>query len=291
MQITFTLEAALDPAKSQIASIRGRITLLTSELDMAVKPNYEVLKWLVPHEYNTGVQSDHISRRATGTYQWFLDSSDYQTWISTEGKVLFCHGSLGVGKSVLASTVIASLQESQVSTNDVAVCYFYFSGMRAEVQSIDHAVRAMLWQLVHNMPTIPKPVVDLLERHETEGTRPATDEVREAFCAVASCFSRLFVVIDALNEYRSPDDCQEDILSLILGLQVETGANMFLTSRSMPQPREMFLDQRLTIFRASDKDIEQSVRQSIHRSLSRLAFGRLCEDNIVDQIVSAAEGV
>ncbi|KAF2998055.1 hypothetical protein E8E14_005493 [Neopestalotiopsis sp. 37M] len=248
----------------EITELRERVSSITSALDAAItEPNREILEWLVPNEHNTTMQSEYFSKRATGTYQWFLDSPDYQTWSSTKGKIFFCHGGLGVGKSVLASTVIASLQESYISTTGVAVCYFYFSDKVAWKKTFDHVMLAMIWQLVRYMSAIPKPIVDIFKRHQTVGGRPSSDEVRGAFCTVASTVSRLFIVIDAVNDYRSSADCHEDNLSTLLSLQAEVGANLFLTSRAIPHIAEPFLGHRWTIFRASDDDIAQSVRQIV----------------------------
>ncbi|KAF7526041.1 hypothetical protein G7054_g10898 [Neopestalotiopsis clavispora] len=278
--------------RREIDELRERISSISSALDAAItEPNREILDWLVPHEYTTGKQSKYISKRATGTYQWFLDSPDYQTWNSTKGNTLFCHGGLGVGKSVLASTVIASLQERSVSENGTVVCYFYYAASRADEQSIIHVLLAMLWQLVYHMTSIPEPVMDIFHQAKTLDGRPSFNEARGAFCDVASGFSRLFIVIDAVDGYQSSGNGLGDIMSALLSLQTEVGANMFLTSRTIPRIVELSPGYRWIKFRPSDRDIAQFVEESVLRLPDHVKLSSSRRDEVINKIVRDADGV
>ncbi|ETS84555.1 hypothetical protein PFICI_02580 [Pestalotiopsis fici W106-1] len=277
---------------NEVAQVRERITSIIYALDEAItRPNCEVLDWLVPNEYNTKVQSDHMSKRATGTYQWFLDSPDYETWTNRKGEKLFYYGDIGVGKSVLASTVIASLQESYILADNVATCYFYCDSIRTKEQSVDHVILAMLWLLLRRMPTMPQPVWDLFKRHEKEYTRPTSDEAHEAFCSVASSFSKVFIIIDGLDDCRLSEGCHKDTMTALLNLQAQAGANMLVTSRTMPRITEASSGHHWVEFRASDEDIAQFVRASKNRIPKSVWSKSSFKSKIVRNTVRDANGV
>src|ERR1700733_3943383 len=54
-------------------------------------------------------QNDFIARRQEGTGQWLLDSGEYQTWLQSAKKTLFCPGIPGAGKTILAAIAIDNL--------------------------------------------------------------------------------------------------------------------------------------------------------------------------------------
>ena len=64
----------------------------------------EILRWLSPLEPNNrhqGVRTDRLD----GVGDWFLETSEFREWRSSEGRtdkaVLFCSGNPGVGKTYL----------------------------------------------------------------------------------------------------------------------------------------------------------------------------------------------
>jgi len=65
----------------------------------------QVLDWLTPINYGPQ-QSDFINRQQPGTGQWLLDSEEFQTWLNTDKKTLFCPGIPGAGKTTLTSIVV-----------------------------------------------------------------------------------------------------------------------------------------------------------------------------------------
>jgi hypothetical protein len=67
-----------------------------------------ILDWLTTIDY-APQQNDFINQRQAGTGQWFLDSAEYQAWLKTDKRILFCPGIPGAGKTILTSIVIDDL--------------------------------------------------------------------------------------------------------------------------------------------------------------------------------------
>lgn len=51
----------------------------------------DVIDWLCPLDFFPK-HNDALSRRQEGTGQWFLESSDFCSWLNTAGKVIWCPG-------------------------------------------------------------------------------------------------------------------------------------------------------------------------------------------------------
>lgn len=62
------------------------------------------LNWLTSVDYSSQ-QSDYLKRRQSGTGQWLLESRNFQNWLNSGKKTLFCPGIPGAGKTILSSVV------------------------------------------------------------------------------------------------------------------------------------------------------------------------------------------
>jgi hypothetical protein len=58
-------------------------------------------------------------------------------------------------------------------------------------------------------------------------------------------YSRIFIIIDALDECQVSGGCRAKFLSEIFGLQANCGLNLFATSRPIPEFKEKFKESKL----------------------------------------------
>jgi hypothetical protein len=100
-------------------------------------------------------------------------------------------------------------------------------------------------------------VKDLYDRHKITQTRPSSDEISRALQSMAVVYSRVFIIVDALDECQISDGCRTRLLSKILNLQVRNGANIFATSRFIPDITEKFQGSISLEIRASDEDMQR----------------------------------
>jgi hypothetical protein len=83
-------------------------------------------------------------------------------------------------------------------------------------------------------------------------------------------FSKVVIIVDALDECQVSDGCRTTFLMEILSLQTKTGANLFTTSRFIPEITESFRDSIKLEIRAHDEDVRQYLDGRISQSRQKL---------------------
>ena len=97
---------------------------------------------------------DRVSKRVSGTCEWFLEDSRFLEWRdSKNSRLLWVSAGPGCGKSVLAKALI---DERKVCTKTTAstVCYFFFKDGQEQRTSGANALSALLHQLFEDTDLI-----------------------------------------------------------------------------------------------------------------------------------------
>jgi hypothetical protein len=249
-----------------------------------------ILQWLTPVDY-AAQQSDFIGRRQEGTGQWLLDSAQFKAWLETDKQTLFCPGIPGAGKTILTSIVVDELTTRFSDDLAIGIAYIYCNFRRQDEQKIDDLLAILLKQLAKGQPSLAGTIKDLYNRHKTEQRRPSLDEISRSLQAVTILYSRVFIIVDALDECQTYNGCRTRFLSEIFGLQTKTGANLFMTSRFIPEIIEKFNKGMQLEIRASNED----VRRYLDGHMSQLPIFLLnkpkLQEEITTEIVKAVEGM
>lgn len=192
-----------------------------------------ILDWLTPIDY-AAQQADFISQRQPDTGIWFLDSLEYRSWVDTKNQTLFCLGILGAGKTILSSIVVDDLFARFQDDIGVGIAYIYCKFRRQSEQAVTDITLSLLKQLAQGRPSLPNTVKDLYERYEQDRRRPSNDEVSGALGIVISFYSRVFVIIDALDECQVSSSTRSKLISDIFNIQQKHETNFLATSRFIP---------------------------------------------------------
>ncbi|KAK6337487.1 hypothetical protein TWF730_002886 [Orbilia blumenaviensis] len=201
--------------------------------------DHKILNWLAPFDYSLQ-QSDYFKRRQPGTGQWLLDSEEYQDWIEQKA-VLFCPGIPGAGKTLITSIVVNDLRTRFFGDSTTATAYIYCNFNRKAEQETDRLLANLLKQLTWNYPSLPDSVRKLYDRYTKHGTeRPQLRDIIEVLHSISSAFSRVFFVVDALDECESPSAWQAEFLSELFALHRKYGLNIFATSRPIQKVIDKF---------------------------------------------------
>jgi Cdc6-like AAA superfamily ATPase len=253
------------------------------------KEDLEILNWLTPIDYGPQ-HSDFLKRRQPGTGQWLLDSVKYQAWLNTAKQTLFCPGIPGAGKTILTSIVVDNLC-NRFHDAAVGIAYVYCNFRRKDEQKIDALLASLLKQLAQSQVSLPGSVKDLYDRHKKKQTRPSSDEISIVLQSTAGSYSRVFIIVDALDECQVSDACRTKLLSEIFSLQAKHGANLFTTSRFIPEITEKFQSSISLEIRASIED----VRRYLDGCMSQLPEFVRCnhdlQEEIKVEIVKAVDGM
>jgi len=210
---------------------------------------------------------------------------------------LFCHGFPGAGKTIITSIVINYLQtdiqkhSKQNQEENFAIAFVYCDFQQRAQQKPVGILASLLKQLIQKLPSVPESVKLLHKEHKnnTSASCPNTD-ISKALQSVASDYARVFIVIDALDEFQD----SKSLLPEIFKLQSNTGANLFITSRpekdiqkefqgSIPleirarhEDLKKYIDRRtldLDIFQDEDKELKEEIRVKIKNKVTDAVNG------------------
>ncbi|KAL6897202.1 ankyrin repeat-containing domain protein [Trichoderma evansii] len=216
----------------------------------------EILNWLTPIDF-APQQSDYIRIRQPGTCHWFLASDKYLSFIKSDKQTLFCPGAPGAGKTIMSAAVIDDLLYTQYKDDaSVGIAYLYCDFRRHYEQKTQDLVESLLKQLVQKQTTIPECVQALYKECRKELRRPSLDEVSEALRTVSSIYSKVFILIDALDECQDTGGCRKNFLSRIFKLQTERNINIFATSRYIQDIVDAFHQSICFDISAKDEDVQ-----------------------------------
>ncbi|KAK6338530.1 hypothetical protein TWF730_002593 [Orbilia blumenaviensis] len=249
----------------------------------------KILKWLTSVEYNRQ-HHDITQKRRSGTGQWLLDSDQYHEWFQNRKRILFCKGIPGGGKTFITSIVIDHLLQLD-SYSAIGVAYIYFDYKRNYEQTIYNLLASLLKQLAHRRRPFPEHVKRMYDRHESNKTWPSTNDIIEALRCVATEYSRVFVVVDALDECQVSDYCRNNFLSAIFELYTECEINIFASSRDIEEITERFKLQGSMVLeiRAHAEDVRSYLNHQINQSQNEML--QKDHETIVARIVEAVDGM
>ncbi|KAI9773365.1 MAG: hypothetical protein M1840_007580 [Geoglossum simile] len=251
-----------------------------------------ILEWLTPIDY-TPRQNDYIKRRQPGTGQWLLDSSEFQKWFKQKKPTLFCPGMPGAGKTIITSIVVEYLQTEFVNDTGVGVVYIYCSYQPQQEQKPEDLLLSILKQLAQKRPAMPPDIKCLHEHHKTDRIRPAFDEIVKVLHSTIKLFSRVFVIIDALDEYYAlNNEGLKRLLSGVFSLQHQSQLSLLATSRSVAEITSQFEGCISKEIQAQDDDVLRYVNEQIPQLLrSHISRHPDVQIAIRGAIVKAASGM
>lgn len=252
--------------------------------------NQAIVDWLSPIDY-APQQNDFISRRETGTGQWLLDSHEFNLWLSKSNLTLFCPGIPGAGKTIITSAVIDHLQNKYLNDTTTGIAYLYCNFKRQNEQKPTDLFLNLLKQLILGQPFMPEAVKDIYHRHKDKRTRPLFEEVSKVLQSVISEFGRSFIIIDALDEYRSEDGGRNSFISEVLAVQNKTNANIFATSRFNSDIEKDLKGSVSLEIRARPDDVLKYLEGHILQLPSFVSRNMLLQDEIMTTIVQAVDGI
>jgi Cdc6-like AAA superfamily ATPase len=250
-----------------------------------------VADWLTPIDYTTQ-QSDSINRRQEGTGLWLLNSTEFQEWVNHGKKTLFCPGIPGAGKTIMSSIVVDHLNANFGNDTGVGIAYVYCS-YQSQKQEPEDLLMSLLKQLTEGRPSVPENVKSLYDHHRDKQSRPSFNEIVKTLHSTIQLYSRVFIVIDALDEYHvSNNEGLNRLLSEVFSLQDQTGVNLFATSRSISEITSQFDGCICKEIRAQDSDILRYINGRIPKLLrSHISKYPQVQDTIRNDILKAVDGM
>lgn len=255
------------------------------------------LAWLSSLDHDAK-QVDFFSRVQEGTGKWLLASAEFKNWLSLNGladrnlepqtaeehRTLFCPGIPGAGKTFLSSIVINHLQQL-LRPDDVALAFF-FCNFREKV-TLNEMLGSLLKQLVRQQSSIPQCLVDSFNNR----ARITTSGFMTCLKSMFSTFSKVFIVIDALDECHLPDNLRTTFLSELRALQENFNLRVFATSRDDQGIPALFEGCTTLKVRASPDDVKRFLAGRVGVLPAFVQKRSDLQEEIITQISKSIDGM
>lgn len=281
-----------DDARDLRARITSTITVLkalSESLERDQQARRELCHWLSPLDF-PAQQRGIYSPLQPGSGQWLLQSERFRRWLDSEGGVLLCPGDPGAGKTVLASIVINHLW-NRVPKDGIGVAYIYCDYLKHGEQSPINLVGSLLRQLAEQQNPISGSLKNYYDEHRRSNTNPSPERAFEVLKADCGIWSRIYIIIDALDECSEKDATRQIVVKGLLSLQCSKRINILVTSRPIPSILCNFeLWERLEI-RADSEDIHRYLLGQMDRFSKRILAEKDLHAKIINRIIDAADGM
>jgi hypothetical protein len=177
----------------------------------------------------------------------------------------------------------------ETQNKDIGVACIYLNHKETEIQTPSNLLSGLWRQLVVGSEIGPA-VEKLYKQHLERRTAPSLGEVRDILRTVITRFSKVYIVVDAVDEY--PEDPRRILLNYLA--QLGPKVNLMLTSRPHINPDISLPTVRTLELRANTKDIHRYVDAHIKMSsrLSKHVQNRpQLRDEILSKINSSVDGM
>jgi Cdc6-like AAA superfamily ATPase len=204
---------------------------------------------------------------------------------------LFCPGIPGAGKTILTSIVIDELTARFSDDPTIGIAYIYCNFRQKDRQKAQDLLASLLKQLSEERSSLPESVKSLYDKHEKKRTRPSLDEISGTLQSVAAAYSRVFIIVDALDECQTSDGCRQSFLSSLFNFQEKCGANLFTTSRHIASIEKEFEGNPILDIRASEEDVRRYLESHMFRLPGFVVRSIELQEEIKSNIVKAVDGM
>ncbi|KAJ7266837.1 ankyrin repeat-containing domain protein [Mycena rebaudengoi] len=260
-----------------------------AETEHATAERRKIIEWMSLLNFFQR-HADISCARQEGTGLWLLEEAKFKDWVSRTGATFWCYGMPGAGKTVLSSTVVDYLREKSPSPN-VGVACAYLNHKETDMQTPKNILAGLWRQLIFGKPILPGSLAHgLHHKHDEKGTRPSVDEMHALLSSAVTDYSKVYIVIDALDEY--PEMQRHILLKHLAALRPEV--NLLLTSRPHITPNIFFPNSPALEIRATEEDIRRYLDAQIENSfrLSKHVQSRPeLRQEIENQIISNVDGM
>ena len=284
------INGELESIQTTQNDVRGRIEELHGRQDTeeALRRRQRILDWLTPIDH-AAQQRDAISRRQSGTGGWLLNSQTYQDWLSVSNRTLFCPGIPGAGKTIFASIINADLWERYHDDPTVGLAHIFCNYRRHDEQGLVALLSGLLRQLVEKQGSLPTPVEDLYKSHMGDSNRVQT--TASTLHVVAASFSKVFIVIDGLDECSTSEGCRTALISTLQTLQTKCHVNLLCTSRFIPEITERFKTAYQLEIQADENDVRTYINENMYQLPGFVRKSAELQELTIQKIVNAVRGM
>ncbi|KAM6529613.1 hypothetical protein FALCPG4_007743 [Fusarium falciforme] len=283
-EVLNSIQGSLNRVLSTANETRDAIVTITSDTHLA-----RVERWLSPPDYSTNAKLAR-KRRHAGTGTWLLDSPAFQEWKLGARRHLWLYGLAGCGKTVLSTTILDNLP--QTDTRTTLAFFFDFGDPRK--QTLETLLRSLAFQLYRSGGKAANELDSLFTYHENGQRQPDTSALSACVDTMTQITGKVAVILDALDECTT----REELLPWMRGF-ASGNAQLIVTGRPEADfQREIprFFDERNCVLldkRAVNADIRSYVMATLEQNPDFVGK-KLSQDllgKIRDKVGDGADGM
>jgi hypothetical protein len=124
----------------------------------------------------------------------------------------------------------------------------------------------------------------MYQSHENQHSQPTLDDITECLDVEISGCSRVFIVVDGLDELSEEDGARSEFLDALQSLKGPI--NLMVTSRDIPSIMLYFEEASHLIIQANDEDVRGYVRSRIPKW-----YPKDLGETVVDDIANSTAGM
>ncbi|KAK5085109.1 hypothetical protein LTR70_008063 [Exophiala xenobiotica] len=183
--------------------LQKKVHLIILEADEEQKLR-ELVQWFSPLEFES-TQNRLLASICEGTGSWFLESEEIRQFLKGEVSWLWCEGQAGVGKTFLMSLLINTLKidpdglHGSSDQGPAILTYIFCDINDQQRQDVDSLLGTIAAQLLQGRSEdLIKRGQYFRERHQHK--RPRGSDYLKFIRSAADLFSKIYIVVDALDE-------------------------------------------------------------------------------------------
>jgi hypothetical protein len=162
------------------------------------------------------------------------------------------------------SVVVDHLSKLKSTSENTSLAYVYCSYKEREDHTAANLIANILQQLIPEDAAIPGEIMSLYRHHVRRQTRPKLTEWSKLLLSEIHRSSKVFIVIDALDERREEEDTRDNFLQELNRLQ--PFIHLFVTSRPNPVIEQEFEKAIHLEIHAHDSDVRKYLERRIIRN-------------------------
>ncbi|RYP18248.1 hypothetical protein DL765_004047 [Monosporascus sp. GIB2] len=286
--------AAIKEDTTLIKPIKDEVSRIASHTGTAADAARQqridkIMCFMAPYNFGSKL-SDVRSSRVPETGTWFVESPEFQEWVHSEGNILWCQGIPGAGKTILVTTAIDHLRHKFLSQSRTQIIYAFCDYKHRGEQDV-RTMLVSLWKQLARSRVFDTEECDTLEAaYLKPDVKPAKNEIHTILRDEIARYTRVFIFLDALDEFHS-----DHRTALLVALRdLGPNVNLLITSRYIET--ETFDPERSRHLEisAADSDIQIFIsgRLNSETRLGRhVAKDPQLADEITRVIIQKAQGM
>ena len=191
----------------------------------------------------------------------------------------------------MMSSIVVDYIQNAFRNKNVGVAFIYCNYRGQSEQNSVDLLASLVKQLVRGQASISAELMSLYEIHVKHESRPGLQQIREILDVEISRHSRVFFVIDALDECADTDGARSILLSNVRSLQSKRAVNLLATSRFIPLIMQEFKNAAQLEIKASDADVQTYLRGHMGQLPGCVRKSVSLRETIERSIIEAVDGM